>query len=133
MRVIPIILAGAAVLGACSSTPDPARAQRDAARLQQALAGRTAGSPATCLPSYRSGNLMILDNGTLLFRDGRTIWVNRLAEGCARAGTLGYALVTRSFGGLGLCRGDIVQLVDTSSGMLGGSCTIGEFVPYRRP
>lgn len=131
MRVLPILLSAAAALGACTSTPDPGRAQRDSAKLQQALAGRAAGGPVTCLPAYRSRDMTVLDNGTLLFRDGRTVWVNQLAQGCARAGSLGYAMVTRNFGGTGLCRGDIVQLVDTSSGMFGGSCTVGDFVPYR--
>jgi hypothetical protein len=32
-----------------------------------------------------------------------------------------------------LCSGDIAQVVETGSGMIVGSCVIGEFQPYSRP
>lgn len=132
MRVILCLLAGAS-LTSCAALPSAPRAERDAMRLQEATEGRVAGQAASCLPHYRSGDMTILDNGTLLFRDGRTTWVNQLREGCAGAGWGHYALVTRTYGGVGLCGGDIVELVDLSSGSFAGACTVGDFVPYRRP
>jgi len=132
MRAVPILLAGMAV-ASCATNPPVPRADRDAAQLQQAIAGRVPGRSANCLPSYRADNMTVLDNGTLLFRDGSTTWVSRLSEGCARAGLSNYALVTKTYGGTGLCSGDIVQLVDTASGTFAGACTVAPFMAYRRP
>jgi hypothetical protein len=75
-----------------------------------------------------------VDDDTILFRSGsRRVYRNDLVGSCNGLGRGGYALVTRSFGGSGqLCRGDIAHTVDTASGMFGGSCVIGEFVPYTR-
>ena len=132
MRAIPILLAGIAV-ASCAAYPQVPRAERDKLQLQQAIAGRVPGRSANCLPNYRADYMTVLDNGTLLFRDGSTTWVSRLSEGCARAGLSNYALVTKSYGGTGLCSGDIVQLVDTASGTFAGACTVDPFVAYRRP
>jgi hypothetical protein len=37
--------------------------------------------------------------------------------------------VTRSSGS-GLCRGDIARVADVSTGMIVGSCAVGDFIPY---
>ena len=39
-------------------------------------------------------------------------------------------LVTRSQGSQ-LCRGDIGTVTDMTSGMVVGSCALGDFVPYK--
>jgi hypothetical protein len=43
-----------------------------------------------------------------------------------------YAIVTRQFGGGGLCSGEIAEVVDPTTGISISSCSFGEFVPYRR-
>ena len=40
------------------------------------------------------------------------------------------ALITRIFGGTQLCRGDIAESADLVAGFTGGSCAMGDFVPY---
>jgi hypothetical protein len=126
------LLAAAAALAGCSTSSDRAAADRSAERLQRELAGRVAGAPVRCLPTYRTRDMVALDDNLVLFRDGRTTWVNRLKGGCYGLGTPGYALVTRSIGGYGFCKGDIAQVVQTSSRMLAGSCSFSDFVPYTR-
>ena len=70
----------------------------------------------------------------LLFRDGvDRVWITKPHGGCNLLGSGSYALVTRSGGGLGLCRGDIQEVIDTSSRMNVGSCTIADITPYVRP
>ena len=39
-------------------------------------------------------------------------------------------IVSEQFGGQ-KCKGDIIRLVDRTSGITGGVCSLGEFVPYR--
>ena len=122
-------------LVACAGQPMVAdRDPRGEARLAQALAGKVAGKPITCLPSYRTNQMEVIDRDTILYRDGRTSYVQHTNGHCYPNGPRGgYYLVTRSFGSSGLCRGDIAQVVDSSSRSFAGSCSFNEFIPYRTP
>ena len=55
----------------------------------------------------------VIDRDTIVYRDGRTSYVQHTNGHCYPNGPRGgYYLVTRSFGSSGLCRGDIAQVVD---------------------
>jgi len=122
-------------LAACAGQPMVAdRDPRGEAKLAQALAGKVAGQPVSCLPHYRTNQMEVIDRDTLLYRDGRTSYVQHTNGHCYPNGPRGgYYLVTRQFGGSGLCRGDIAQVVDSSSQSFAGSCSFNEFIPYRTP
>lgn len=129
-----LLLAVTAALASCSTTAQQtahdAKAQE---RLQQLLAGKVAGKPVSCLPSFRTGDMVRIDDDTVLFREGvNRIYRNELNGRCNGLGSGNYTLVTRTRSGE-LCRGDIAQMVDLSSGIHAGSCVIGDFVPYSRP
>lgn len=127
-------LAGTALLGACSTTPaQQARSERAQKELDEALAGRVQGKPVACLPTYRADNMQIIDDWTILFRDGRTVYVQNPRGGCPGIGSHRNVLVTRLFGTTQLCSGDISHLVDPTSGIGGGACVFSDFVPYTRP
>ena len=66
----------------------------------------------------------------ILFRDGHTVYVNTTLGECNNMSDDSYALVTRNVGPQ-LCRGDLATVTDASSGMTVGSCSLGDFVPYR--
>jgi len=125
-----------AVLGACSTAPQHQSREAEAeTRLQQALAGKVAGRPVDCLPTFRTGDVVRIDDDTVLFRDGANrVYRNDLNGSCNGLGSPNYTLVTNSFGSAGqLCRGDIARMVDVSSGIPVGSCVVGKFVPYTAP
>ena len=133
MRSFCLILAATALAGCATAPPQPRSAQAEQ-HLQQLLAGKVAGAPQSCLPSNRSSDMVVIDARTVLFRDGsRRVWRTEMRGGCTLLGSSHYTLVTRSFGGQGLCSGDLAQLADLSTGMIVGSCSWGEFVPYTRP
>ncbi len=130
MRLLMIPFA-ATMLAACETTPETvSRTDSEQRAFDRALAGKSAGKAEKCLPTYRSNDMTVIDEQTILFRDGRTTYVNNTLGRCSSLGNSGYALVTRNIGPQ-LCRGDIATVVDTSTGMTVGSCSIGEFVPYR--
>ena len=131
LAAVPIVT----LLGACAGQPiGPDRNLRGEARLAQALAGKIPGQPVNCLPHYRSNNMEVIDSDTLLFRDGRTTYVQHTNGGCyPRGSRTGYTLVTRQFGSASLCRGDIAQVIDSASRAFAGSCSFNAFIPYRRP
>ena len=133
MRSMSVLLLTAA-LGACTTGPQPGRTANAEAHLQQLLAGKTAGPARSCLPEYRADNMVVIDDNTVLFRDGRTVYRNDfLGGGCSRLASGFYTLLTKRSGGTGLCRGDIAEVRDLSNGITVGSCIVGDFVPYTTP
>ncbi len=135
MRLISVLMAGA-VLASCTTGP-PAPTYRAAEKqreFQMLLAGKAAQAPISCLPHYRSGDMRVIDEETIAFRDGsKRTYVAHMEGGCNGLGSGHYALVTKQIGSADLCRGDIGQVVDTLNGMTVGSCVFVDFVPYVAP
>lgn len=132
MRAL-LIAAAVTTLAACETTDN--QPQQRTARQQQsfdkALAGKVAGKPESCLSLQRSNDMQVIDDDTIIYRDGRTTYVNKPLGSCNNLGNGSYALVTRSGNGSMLCRGDISEVRDMTAGITVGSCALGEFVPYR--
>ena len=131
MRIL-MIAAAATSLMACE-TVDNQPQQRTASQQRsydKLLAGKVPGKAESCLPLQRSNDMVVVDDDTILYRDGRTTYVNKPLGGCNNLGNGSYALVTHSQGSQ-LCRGDIAQVRDLTAGITVGSCALGDFVPYR--
>ena len=74
MRVLGLLLI-ASTLSACATAPQPmARSERAQARLQEELAGLAAGQPQSCIPSWRADQMTVIDDNTILFRSGSTLY-----------------------------------------------------------
>mgnify|MGYP003575998626 FL=1 len=127
-------LSAAAMLASCSTTPvQEVRSRRAQKELADALAGRVPSKPVSCVPNYRASNMQIIDDWTILFKDGRTVYVQNPRGGCPGIASHRNVLVTRLFASNQLCSGDISRLVDPSSGIGGGACVFSDFVPYTKP
>jgi len=135
MRSLVSIVLAASSLAACTSyTEQPyQRTARAEAEFRRELAGKVAGRPIDCLQSHNSANMQVIDDNTILFKDGSRVYVQSPQGGCRPLGSGGYTLVTQSFGGMGLCRGDIARVVDFHGGFTVGSCALNSFVPFERP
>lgn len=134
MRRISLLLIGGALV-ACTTTAagPPVRSVKAQKEYDQLLAGKVAGAPVSCLPSYNQNDMVVIDERTVAFRQGSgRVWVNHMQGGCSNLGG-SYALVTRTFGSAQLCRGDIGQVVDLTNHFTVGSCVFGDFVPYTKP
>jgi len=131
MRAAALLLITIAASACASSAVSEPRTAKAETRLATALAGKVAGAPVKCLPSYRTNDMTIIDDDTILFREGRNlVYRNDPPGGCSPMGNAGYTLVTRTITGQ-MCRGDIVRVVDLTSKITAGSCSLGEFIPYR--
>jgi len=136
MRGILLLLVGAALVSCQTAPPEPAtrsaEGQRNFLRL---TAGKVAGPPISCIPSYAVKDQTIIDGRTLAFRGagGGTVYMAHLSPGCELIGRGNYALLSRKFGTADTCRGDIQQVVDTVNRFSVGSCVIGEITAYTRP
>ncbi len=125
-----IMLLAPLALVACATTADSTAASD--AELARALEGRVAGPPQRCLDDFRRTNPQIIGDRTLLYREsGRRIWVNTLPEACP--GLSSDRIPVFKIYGSQVCKGDIFETIDRSAGFRGGSCRLGDFVPYEKP
>lgn len=125
-----------AALAAASCAPvDPMeaaeRAEREEVEFAEAISGRVAGEPVSCVSQRDLRDNRSIGEGAIIFTGpGNLIYVNRPPAGCPELNS-GRALVIRTTS-TQLCRGDIATVVDPVSGITYGSCGLGDFVPYRR-
>lgn len=126
-------LAAAITAALLVSSTAPAKhdnAQKSAEALAKALAGRTAGTPVSCISDR--ARMHIVDDRTILYRDRGTIYVQQPRGGCHGLSN-NMSLIRNQFATTRLCRGDINRVVDLRTGFGTGGCVFSEFVPYRRP
>jgi hypothetical protein len=125
------MLAATAGLCACQTASIPPQRNAQAQETYDSmLAGKVAGQPTRCLPLFRTHDMVAIDENTILYRDGRTVYVNHTLGSCYGLGRFNNALVTKTLGS-SLCHGDIARVVDPTTGVNAGSCAIGDFVPYK--
>ena len=134
MRSMPLLIAGT-ILASCTTAPPPATGPSPKAQMElaRAIQGKVPGRPISCLPNYNANDMTTIDSRTLAFRVGSaTTYIVHLTPGCEMIDAGPYALLSRQFGGGGLCRGDIQSVIDTLNRSTVGSCTIADIVPYTR-
>jgi len=135
MRAIILTLPLLALAAGCASTPKTdaqLKAQaREAAKLDEALAGFTPGKPVDCVDNRDLRSPESYGDNTILFRTGnKLIYRTDTSGSCSGIGR-GEALITRQWGSR-LCKGDIARTADLTTGFQSGVCSFGEFVPYRK-
>ena len=86
----------AALLAACSTAPvEQSRSPQASKELADALAGRVAGPPQRCISTYRNTKVQPIDDFTILYDQGSTIYVQNPRGGCPGVGSGSDVLVTR--------------------------------------
>lgn len=126
-----LLIGGSAALSADDRGYRAREAAQDRVELDKQLAGLVPGKPQSCIEPYRLNDTSRVGDTILYKASRREIYRNDTSGGCFGL-RRGDAIVTKSYTGQ-LCRGDIVQTVDLISHFPSGSCSFGEFVPYRRP
>lgn len=131
LAALALPLAGLSACGEMDNTPTPLT-EKQTERLNKELAGKTAGKPVTCISDFNSTNLVRISDDILLYRvSGNLVYKNNLRSSCTGLARDTDVLVSEQFGGQ-KCRGDLLRLVDRTSGIIGGVCSLGDFVPYRK-
>ena len=124
-------------LGACSASYGNAQPETltpdQLALLDRHLGGKVAGEPVSCITTTGGDETIRVSDNILLYRvSSRLVYKNELNGGCPGLARDSDIIVTRT-NGSGPCRGDIIHLVDRTSGIRGPSCSLGSFTPYRTP
>ncbi len=135
MRILPTIATAVAVatLAGCTDTAAPPMGMQADARLQQMLAGKTAGPVMSCIPRQQAQNArpLVTPGAVAFVATPGLIYVSNVeTTGCADAANPNYSVVTVSHGS-DLCSGDRVELQDLQTRGFHGACTLSDFVPYR--
>ena len=126
-------LSAVIIVAACATTASqPTRSAQAEADLAKALAGRVAGPPVRCISTYHADDMQIIDDWTILFKDGRTTYVQTPRGGCWGIAGHHNILISKPMPSTQLCSGDINRVVDLRTGMGGGSCVFSPFIPYTR-
>jgi hypothetical protein len=140
MRILTLLPLTTVAVAIAGCTPTPAERARIAqvaatnqADLATTLRGLTPGKPTQCIGQYTTRQVNAYGPTIVYTISPRLKFVSQTAGGCEGIGqrSRGDILVTRTTTGQ-LCSGDIAQTVDRSSGFFTGSCSFGEFVPYRK-
>ena len=129
------VIAASSAIAACATIAEPEqRSPRAVTELARWLDGRTPGQPQSCLPTFQTRDQIIIDERTIIYRDGNNrLWRNEMRGPCNGLDRPGTAIVTRQVSGGSLCSGEIAQIIDTAGGFTVGSCSFGDFVPYTGP
>ncbi len=137
MRKIGILILTLSAVGAVSCAPMPDSAPRpltdkQAKLLSKELDGKVAGAPVNCISNFQGTNTIRVSDDILLYRvSGRLVYQNNLRGSCPGLARDSDILVTETFGS-SYCKGDLIKLVDRSSGIQGPVCSLGQFVPYKK-
>lgn len=126
------IAIGALALGCGAASADTqskaqARADRE---LGKALEGRVAGKPQDCISATGADGPQIIDQRTVLYRQGRNVWRNDLPDSCP--GLDDDDLLVIELWGSQICRNDRFRVHDRVSTIPGPSCRLGSFTPYAK-
>jgi len=139
MRFLTSIMAAALALGgtalpaaAQDDAPQPGtRAERNEARLAERLEGRVAGEIVSCVYAPNSNRLETIEGVGFVYDAGNTLYVARPRDPSV-LGPNDVVLIKR-YGGGQLCRQDLMQTIDRTSGIFSGIVAIDGFVPYTKP
>lgn len=126
MRRATILLT--ASLAGCTATTRSD--DTDAARLAEALAGRTAGAARHCVdPQSLDGPEII--GQAIVYSSAGTLWVTRPVDSCPSL-TGDQILIVKPFGGQ-LCENDQFRALPRGTSIPGAYCRFGSFTPYAPP
>jgi hypothetical protein len=126
-----IILPLLASCGQMDSTPAPLT-EKQTALLAKELDGKVAGKPVSCISDFNSTNMVRVSDDILLYRvSGNLVYKNNLRSTCSGLARDDDIIVSEQFSSQ-KCSGDLLRLVDRTSGIQGPVCSLGEFVPYRK-
>lgn len=100
------------------------------AKLEKMLEGRVAGEPRRCIRTFGSRGMTVIDHTAIVYRDGRTLWVNRTSR--PESIDDDDILIIRKFDASSLCRTDHITTADRFGGHFTGVIFLEDFVPYRK-
>lgn len=128
----PLLLVMPFALASCAPTPiqQSMAAEQFARNFAQETAGRTPGATNSCVSTFGSENLRVVNPSTLAYGNGRTIHINRLPAPCP--GLDQYNTIIVEAHGSQYCRGDRIRSLEPGGIIPGPICHLGDWTAYNR-
>ena len=101
----------------------------DAEAFAELTEGRVAGEPQSCITTFASNRLRVVEHVGLAYERGDTVWI-ALANNPRSLDSFDIPVIRRT--GSQLCKFDQITLVDRSSQMFSGVLFLDDFVPYTK-
>ncbi|MBX9816278.1 MAG: hypothetical protein K2X76_16385 [Sphingomonas sp.] len=121
------LVAGLAASGMAADSDAPSR------ELAEAIAGRVAGAPESCVDSRRLLGPERIDQRHLVYRqNGQRLWVNTLRDRCQPLVGDNILVFDNQFG-TQLCERDRFMVQGRNGGFSAAYCFLGKFTPYDKP
>lgn len=96
------------------------------------LAGRVAGQPVDCIGLSQNASPVILDQRTILYREGaQRLWRTGPVGSCPSLRP-DHILIVEIFGAQ-ICRNDRFRTLSPNTSIPSGYCRFTRFTPYDRP
>lgn len=130
-KIIAALAVSALALAASGSVATAKERKSGEQQLTEMLKGRVAGTPVRCINTFRNNDMKIIDNTAIVYRDGRTIYVNRTQN--PKTLDDDDILVIKHQTGDQLCKLDHVTTIDRGAGFFKGVVFLTDFVPYTLP
>jgi hypothetical protein len=106
--------------------------EKQSAELARALKDKTAGKPVNCISNSRNSNTIRISDNILLYRvSGNLVYQNNLRYSCPGLARGNEIMVSEIYGD-NLCKGDTFSLADRYNGINGPTCSLGEFIPFKK-
>lgn len=114
-----------------SGAPKPLT-DKQAKQLSKELDGKVASKAVNCISNSSGTDTIRVSDDILLYRvSGRLVYQNNLRGSCPGLARDDDIIVTQTYSG-STCEGDLITLVDRTSGIQGSVCSLGQFVPYKK-
>lgn len=124
---LALALIGATAYAAPAKQP---YVDRDEARIAERLSKLVPGAPVDCISPSASDGGQHAGNVVLMKDRSGVLYTAHFEGGCQARDS--DALISRR-PTTRVCRGDIVEIRDLTSGFSSGACSYSSFTPYRRP
>ena len=92
MRGISLLLLGMTVASCAAPAPEPTVSPKAEREFQYFVAGRTAGAPLSCMPTFNANDMVVLNDDTVGFKVGGRVFVAHMQGGCNNLGSPGYTV-----------------------------------------
>ncbi|MBO9579460.1 MAG: hypothetical protein J7498_01035 [Sphingobium sp.] len=131
MKIARIALAAAALATAAGALAASNETNaKGEAKIAKLIAGRTAGTPVSCIPAVFNGqNMQVIDSTAIVYDAGSTIYVARPDD--PKSLDSDNILIIDRFGSQ-ICKQDVIRTVDRYSGFMTGAVFLGDFTPYKK-
>ena len=123
---LPIVALLTCTAGASAQDPET-RAELE---LVKALEGLTPGTPQECISATFTQGPEIINDQTILYREGRKVWRNDLIGKCPSLKP--SETIAIEVNGGQICHNDRFRVIPYGGGIPSAPCRLGKFVPYKK-